>query len=288
MADNSTSNTRNRTKVVTRHPRTLEGNIPQGTEVITRQHRALNRPLKILQYNVRKEKTKLRRRFDPQESQWGTKFPVYTNVACIDLVIIYSTVAPLVLVFGGFAFAIFLGVFRNSMIFVIRPKSDTHGVLHQRALNQLFVGIYIMELYLVGLFALVRDEKGFSVCIAQAVLMAINLGLTMIFQYFLYASFGPLFQLTQLCSYGACSTSEAMEQQSPAQRHGPPTYYHNPDLNFEDMAIRRPMPYVWRTQDYDGVKTDVGARDDEQDYVGNGTEPTSAARAEKDALRQTR
>lgn len=48
---------------------------------------------------------------------------------------------------------------------------------------------------------------------------------------------------------------------------------------------------VWkaqRTQDYDGVKADVGARDDEQEYVGNGTEPTSAARAEKDALRQTR
>ncbi|KAI4088489.1 MAG: hypothetical protein L6R37_008195 [Teloschistes peruensis] len=70
--------------------------------------------------------------------------------------------------------------FWNSMIFVIRPKYDTRGKVHQRALNQLFVGIYIMELYLVGLFALVRDEEGVS-----------------------------------------------------------------PVLNFEDMAIRRPMSSIW-------------------------------------------
>ncbi|KAI1658537.1 DUF221-domain-containing protein [Daldinia decipiens] len=126
------------------------------------------------------------------EVNWGTTFPVYTNFACIAL--IYSVVAPIISIFAIITFSLLWMANRYSMIYVNRFTSDTGGVLYPQAINQTFTGLYVMELCLVGLFFLVRDENGEVACAPQAIIMIVSIFLTAIYQLLLNKSFGPLFR----------------------------------------------------------------------------------------------
>ncbi|KAF8862540.1 DUF221-domain-containing protein [Acephala macrosclerotiorum] len=121
---------------------------------------------------------------------WGTTFPVYTNFACIAL--IYCVVSPLIIVFALITFSLFWIANRYNMLYVSRFKLDTGGLLYPRAINQTFVGLYVMELCLLGLLLLVRNEKDEASCIPQAIIMLVCIVLTGGFQILLNWSFGPL------------------------------------------------------------------------------------------------
>ncbi|KAL2807652.1 hypothetical protein BJX63DRAFT_64489 [Aspergillus granulosus] len=122
--------------------------------------------------------------------KWGTFFPVYTTLASIGL--IYSVIAPLILVFNIITFSLFWFVYRYNMLYVTQFRFDTGGLLFPRAINQLFTGIYVMELCLIGLFFLVRDVQGTVACKGQAITMIVVLALTVGFQFLLNEAFGPL------------------------------------------------------------------------------------------------
>ncbi|KAI2607568.1 DUF221-domain-containing protein [Hypoxylon fragiforme] len=126
------------------------------------------------------------------EVNWGTAFPVYTNFACIAL--IYSVVAPIISLFAIITFSLLWMANRYSMLYVNRFTNDTGGVLYPRAINQTFTGLYVMELCLIGLFFLVRDEMGDVACAPQAIIMIVAIFLTGIYQILLNRSFGPLFR----------------------------------------------------------------------------------------------
>ena len=130
--------------------------------------------------------------------QWGTFYPVYTNFACIGL--IYCTVAPLMLLFLLLTFSFFWFVYRYQTLYITRFTQDTGGLLFPRAINQLFVGLYVMELCLFGLFLLVQDVDPFTgrpqgtPCQGQAILIFLVFIFTIIYQILLNHSFGPLLQ----------------------------------------------------------------------------------------------
>lgn len=124
------------------------------------------------------------------EIKYGTFFPVYTNLACIGIV--YSVISPLILVFNILTFSLFWMVYRYNMLYVNNFRFDTGGLLFPRAINQLFTGIYVMEVCLVGLFFLVRDVQGQVACFPQAIIMIIATIFTMLYQYTLNSAFGPL------------------------------------------------------------------------------------------------
>lgn len=124
------------------------------------------------------------------EVKWGSFFPVYTNFACIALV--FSVIAPLMSLFAIINFAMLWCAHRYNMLYVTRFRSDTGGVLYPRALNQMFTGLYIMELCLVGLFFLVQDADGTVLCYPQAIVMIVSIILTAMFQILLNREFGPL------------------------------------------------------------------------------------------------
>jgi hypothetical protein len=81
---------------------------------------------------------------------------------------------------------------RYNMLYVTRFKLDTGGLLYPRAINQTFTGLYVMELCLIGLFFLVRDNNGNAACIPQAIIMIASIFLTAGYQVLLNWSFGPL------------------------------------------------------------------------------------------------
>ncbi|PWY68632.1 DUF221 domain protein [Aspergillus heteromorphus CBS 117.55] len=126
------------------------------------------------------------------QMQWGTFFPVYTTLASIGL--IYCVIAPLILIFNMITFGLFWFVYRYNTLYVTKFRFDTGGLLFPRAINQLFTGLYVMEISLIGLFFLVRDEQGDVACEGQAIIMIVVLILTAGYQILLNDAFGPLFR----------------------------------------------------------------------------------------------
>jgi hypothetical protein len=123
----------------------------------------------------------------------GNAFPIWTNFAAIGL--IYSIISPLMLIFISIVFMLFYIAYRHNYYYVQRNKVDTHGLLFDSALSQLFAGIYIMEITLVGLFFLVRNSNGNVACTPQAIIMIVALALTAAFHLFLDQTMRPLSEL---------------------------------------------------------------------------------------------
>ena len=106
------------------------------------------------------------------------------------------------MIFNIITFSLFWLVYRYNTLYVTKFRFDTGGLLYPRAIKQLFLGLYVMELVLIGLFFLVRDSKlmngkevpdgSSSPCKVQAIMMIVVFGLTVIYQYLLSGAFGPL------------------------------------------------------------------------------------------------
>ncbi|ODH24174.1 hypothetical protein ACO22_05337 [Paracoccidioides brasiliensis] len=126
------------------------------------------------------------------QMQWGTFFPVYTTLASIGL--IYCVISPLIMIFNVLTFGLFWFVYRYNTLYVTKFRFDTGGLLFPKAINQLFTGIYVMEICLIGMFFLVRDVDGNFACEGQAICTIVVLILTVGFQYLLNEAFNPLFR----------------------------------------------------------------------------------------------
>ena len=111
------------------------------------------------------------------------------------------------MVFNIITFSLFWLVYRYNTLYVTKFRFDTGGLLFPTAINQLFTGIYFMELVLIGLFLLVRDSKevegpggrleqqpdgSSSPCKGQAIVMIVAFFLTGLYQWLLNGAFGPL------------------------------------------------------------------------------------------------
>lgn len=96
------------------------------------------------------------------------------------------------MVFNVITFGVFWFVYRYNTLYVTKFRFDTGGLLFPKAINQLFTGIYVMELCLIGLFFLVRDEQDQVACKGQAVCMIAVFILTVGYQFFLNEGFSPL------------------------------------------------------------------------------------------------
>jgi hypothetical protein len=90
-------------------------------------------------------------------------------------------------------FCLFWFTYRYQMIYVSYAKTETNGLIFPKAVNQLFTGLYFLELCLIGLFFLQRDSNNSAVCFPQAIIMIVTLVFTVLYQFVLNRAFGPLF-----------------------------------------------------------------------------------------------
>ncbi|KAK3116217.1 phosphate metabolism protein 7 [Teratosphaeriaceae sp. CCFEE 6253] len=119
---------------------------------------------------------------------WGTVFPVYTNLFVIG--ICYAAIAPLVLGFAAIGLFLFYVAYRYNLLFVSNAQVDTKGRVYPRALQQVFVGIYIAEGCLIGLFAIgVAKSIG---ALGPLILMILMMVFTALYQVSLNAALTPL------------------------------------------------------------------------------------------------
>lgn len=105
--------------------------------------------------------------------EWGSVYPMYTILATI--CIIFSIVAPLVTLFGALSFSLILLSYKYTLKFCYSAESpsETFGRFYPMALKQLHYGVYCLELCLVGLFFLVRNEREEVVCVKQGIVIMV-------------------------------------------------------------------------------------------------------------------
>lgn len=119
---------------------------------------------------------------------WGTVFPPYTNLFVI--AICYAIIAPLVLLFAAIGLYLFYLAYRYNLLYVAAANIDTKGRVYPRALQQVFVGLYIAEGCLVGLFALATGSSRGA--LGPMILMIILLIFTALYHLALNAALEPL------------------------------------------------------------------------------------------------
>ncbi|GAM88545.1 hypothetical protein ANO11243_065780 [Dothideomycetidae sp. 11243] len=88
---------------------------------------------------------------------WGTVFPIYTNLFVI--AICYAIIAPFVLLFAAIGLFFFYVAFRYNLLFVTNAQIDTKGRVYSQALGHLFIGIYVAQACLIGLFAIASGSS---------------------------------------------------------------------------------------------------------------------------------
>lgn len=92
-------------------------------------------------------------------------------------------------------FSLFWTVIKNNILYVIRTGDvDGGGLFFPNAINQTFTGLYFLEICLIGLFFLVKDQNGKFSCKAQGIIMAVVLLVTICYQIWLNLNFSALYQ----------------------------------------------------------------------------------------------
>lgn len=120
--------------------------------------------------------------------QWSLLYPVLTNLLCIcisadhcrcvgftdrSIGIIFTIISPLILAVGVIVFGAFLIAYSYQAIYVVRTGVETAGLLYWQALQHLFIAIYTMDVFVIGLFVL-RGATGPTV-VTSVVLILVGL-----------------------------------------------------------------------------------------------------------------
>ena len=103
--------------------------------------------------------------------------------------ICYSCIAPLVTGFAAIGLFLFYFAYRYNFLFVYDAGVDLKGAGYPRALQQLFVGLYIAEVCLVGLFATRLDT---AASVGPFVLIILLLVFTALYHMGLNSALTPL------------------------------------------------------------------------------------------------
>lgn len=114
---------------------------------------------------------------------WGSVMPIYTNIAVISIA--YAIIAPLMLFWSTIGIGLFYLAYRYNILFVTDTKVDTRGLIYPRALQQLFAGVYLAEICLIGLFAV-------SKAIGPVVIMVVFLIFSVLFHISINSALDPL------------------------------------------------------------------------------------------------
>ncbi|GAA5899410.1 hypothetical protein JCM6882_009110 [Rhodosporidiobolus microsporus] len=133
-------------------------------------------------------------KFNLSTVAWGTMWPSMTLLTVIGLT--YSVISPLVCGFAFMAFALYWFVYKYLFLLVIDtpPATETGGLFFPKALTHIFVGLYIEELCMTGLFFLAQDENGKQSAIPQGAIMVVLIVITVGFHILMITGYHPLVQ----------------------------------------------------------------------------------------------
>ena len=112
-------------------------------------------------------------KYSPRMSAWGTLFPAMTQLVVITFG--YSIISPII---NGLAFAsffLFYLLYKYLFTWVNdQPRSsETGGLFFPKAIQHLFVGLYVQQLCLCALFFLAQNSHDSPSAIPEGALMVV-------------------------------------------------------------------------------------------------------------------
>lgn len=164
---------------------------------------------------------KFNRRTKLEQVNWGTQYAQYTTFACIAM--IYSVASPLILPLTFIGFGVWWASTRYQMLFIYQYTVDTGGLLFPTAVKQLFTGVYVLELFLLGFFivtATVPPKAGATRWgIVYAIIMLVVVLMTMVFQQIIRTSYGELWRYLPITLEDDAVKRDEEFERLLAQRH---------------------------------------------------------------------
>ncbi|KAH7872085.1 uncharacterized protein C8R40DRAFT_1255595 [Lentinula edodes] len=123
---------------------------------------------------------------------WGTLFPNTTLLTVIALG--YSVIAPIINGLVCATFFAFYMLYKYLFLWAYQQdlSTDTGGLFFPKAIQHLFVGLYVEQVCLAALFFLARDENNAASAIPEGALMIVLLIFTAFFQIILNNMYNPL------------------------------------------------------------------------------------------------
>ncbi|CAO3697007.1 unnamed protein product [Rhizopus stolonifer] len=116
----------------------------------------------------------------------GTLIPAQTVIFILGLE--YGVISPLILPFVLLFFCLQYFVYLYQFLYVYEINYETAGRAFPRAIRHIYIGLFISQLTLIGLFAIRKDAMG------QMVLMIITMILTAFALFYYDKAFKPLFK----------------------------------------------------------------------------------------------
>ncbi|KAG1716824.1 hypothetical protein ID866_346, partial [Astraeus odoratus] len=131
-------------------------------------------------------------KFGPRTVAWGTLFPAITLLTVITLG--YSIISPIINGLALMTFVLFYLLYKYLFLYQYTqpPVLDTGGLFFPRAIQHVFVGLYVQQICLCALFFLARDASDKPSAIPEGVLMVVLIALTAGFHIIINDSYGPL------------------------------------------------------------------------------------------------
>lgn len=117
---------------------------------------------------------------------WGTLWPSTTLLVVITLA--YSIIAPVINGLACFSFFLFYQLWKYLFLWQLeQPESqETGGLFFPKAIQHIFVGMYIQQICLAALFFLAENEQGHPSAIPEGALMIVLLAFTVCHSMFFY------------------------------------------------------------------------------------------------------
>src|SRR4051794_13762895 len=136
------------------------------------------------------------------------------------------------LAWATIAMALFYLAWRYNVFFVTDTSIDTRGLIYPRAIKQLFTGLYLAEVCMIGLF-------GASVAPGPLVLMVIFLVFTVLFHVSLNSALDPLLYNLPLTLLAEEESTRLLDAEKGPAAVGPSAKNNgenHPDLNGAGLA----------------------------------------------------
>ncbi|KAH9026750.1 DUF221-domain-containing protein [Lactarius pseudohatsudake] len=146
-------------------------------------------------------------KYSPRTSNWGTLFPSITQLVVITLG--YSIISPVINGLAFAAFFLFYMLYKYLFTWVNDqpPSSETGGLFFPKAIQHVFVGLYVQQVCLCALFFLAQGSNEKPSAIPEGALMVVLIIFTAFFQNTILNSYGPLIKYLPLTladrSYGS-------------------------------------------------------------------------------------
>ncbi|EKM58161.1 uncharacterized protein PHACADRAFT_26687 [Phanerochaete carnosa HHB-10118-sp] len=123
---------------------------------------------------------------------WGTLWPSTTLLVVITLA--YSVISPIINGLAWLTFFLFYQLWKYQFLYQLEQpeSSETGGLFFPKAIQHVFVGMYIMQICLAALFFLAQNTQKHPSAIPEGALMVVLIAFTAFFNIIINNSYSPL------------------------------------------------------------------------------------------------